>query len=818
MKKFSKVMVCFLLIVAMVLPTVGCGKKKRDAVTIDKTTIYKEEEINIEFPQNYNVGGMSIKDGRIYFTATNYEDYDYTKYIWGSVNTDGSDMVSKEVDDSNISWIDRFVPIGNGKAMLFYSVTSGSYSDGGEISIPENPILYTEGNEDAQEAEGNEEASENTERALTEETVTEGASASSTESVALTESDSEETDTEEATNEDEYYDDYQQKYVVDLVDDKCNVLATVDMSEALDVTWIDSVVSLDDGTVLISSGDKMLLLDQDMSVLKKIENLSQYYSFYKLKDGSLIAAYWGEKGREYALFDVNKMAVGDKVEFACDISNYSVLQGSTEYDFYLRDSIQVYGFNKSDAEPKPILNFVNSDIPTSYFDNFTSMGDGTFLGSYYNSEGRIKICKYTKVNPDDIVDKEVLTLGCMWLDNTIREDVINFNKTNDKYRIALKDYSIYQSEDNYSAGQEKFNSDVASGNGPDIILTNDMRTVQNCMSKGLFVDLNKYLDNDPDIDKNDLFPNILKAGSYNGKLYEIIPSFYISTLVGKKSLFNGKTSWTMDEFNQFRKSLPEGMKIIGEDMSRMDVLNQFTAMCADDYIDMSKPACYFDSPEFISLLEFIKELPENNDDYWMNYDYAKEEAAYRDNKTALYFYSMSDIRDYNRILKGTFGEPVTFIGYPVKEGNGSCIQFTSAFAISSKCPDPEAAWQFVKKYLQKDVIKNNYWGIPASMSLFDEMGEEATKKPYYMDGNKKIEYSDTALINGEWVDIDQITSDEVAELKNFIMSVERTGTYHDDILSIIAEDAAPFFEGQKSAEDVVKIIQSRATIYLNEKQ
>ena len=39
------------------------------------------------------------------------------------------------------------------------------------------------------------------------------------------------------------------------------------------------------------------------------------------------------------------------------------------------------------------------------------------------------------------------------------------------------------------------------------------------------------------------------------------------------------------------------------------------------------------------------------------------------------------------------------------------------------------------------------------MSLFDEMGEEATKKPYYMDGNQKIEYSDTALINGEWVDI-----------------------------------------------------------------
>ena len=817
MKKFSKVMVCFLLIVAMVLPTVGCGKKKRDAVTIDKNTIYKEDEIKIDFPQNFHVAGMSVKDGRIFFTASNYEDFDYAKYIWGSVNIDGSDMVTKEFEENNVAWIDRFVPIGGGKALLFYSKSSGSYGDGGEIGIPEDPILYTALNEDGKEPGEDEEALENTEEA-SEETKTAGASASSTESASSEESASEDTETQDADAGEEDYEEYRETYMVDLVDEKCNVIASIDMSEALDVTWVDSIVPLEDGTILVSAGDKMFLLDQDMSVLKKIENLSQYYSFYSLKDGSLIAAYWGEKGREYSYFDVKKMATGDKVEFGCDISNYNVLQGSTEYDFYLRDSIQVYGFNKADTEPKPLLNFVNSDIPTSYFDIFTSMGDGTFLGSYYNSEGNVKICKYTKVNPEDIVDKEVLTLGCMWLDNTVREDVINFNKTNDKYRITLKDYSIYQTEDNYGAGQEKFNSDVASGNGPDIILTNDMKTVNNCMSKGLFADLTKYLENDPEIDVNDLFPNILKAGSYNGKLYEIIPSFYVSTLVGKKSLFNGKTSWTMEEFDQFRKSLPEGMSLFTGDMTRESVLNQFTAMCADDFMDVTKAECYFDTPEFISLLEFVKELPVNNEDYWNNYDYSKEEASYRENKTALYFYTLSDVRDYNRILKGTFGEPVTFIGYPVKEGNGSCIQFNSAFAISSKCPDPEAAWQFVRKYLQKDVIKNNYWGIPASMSLFDEMGEEATKKPYYMDGNQKIEYSDTALINGEWVDIDQISSEEVAELKDFIISVEKTGTYHDDIVSIIAEEAAPFFEGQKSAEDVVKIIQSRASVYLKEKQ
>ena len=117
----------------------------------------------------------------------------------------------------------------------------------------------------------------------------------------------------------------------------------------------------------------------------------------------------------------------------------------------------------------------------------------------------------------------------------------------------------------------------------------------------------------------------------------------------------------------------------------------------------------------------------------------------------------------------------------------------------------------------KDYIKDNYWGIPASMSLYDEQGKEAMEPPYYMDGDQKIEYADEAMIDGQWVEIDQISAEEIEELKQFILSVTKTGSSHEDLLSIIAEDAEPFFEGQKSVEEVVKIIQSRASIYLNEK-
>ena len=38
----------------------------------------------------------------------------------------------------------------------------------------------------------------------------------------------------------------------------------------------------------------------------------------------------------------------------------------------------------------------------------------------------------------------------------------------------------------------------------------------------------------------------------------------------------------------------------------------------------------------------------------------------------------------------------------------------------------------------------------------------------------------------------------------------------DDITNIINEEAAAYFSGQKSAEDVAKIIQSRMQVYLSE--
>jgi ABC-type glycerol-3-phosphate transport system substrate-binding protein len=354
------------------------------------------------------------------------------------------------------------------------------------------------------------------------------------------------------------------------------------------------------------------------------------------------------------------------------------------------------------------------------------------------------------------------------------------------------------------------------------VIANDPSIIHNYISKGLFTDLTDYIKNDPDINFDDIFPNLIKASSYNDKIYEIVPSFTISTVAGKKSVLGDRNSWTMEEFLQFKNSLQPGMSMFA-DATRENMLYNFLSVNVSDYMDFGKGKCYFDTPEFVSLLEYLKEFPKSEEmytnEYWENYDYESAESAYRENKVVLQPTSIYDIRELKYLIRGTFGEAVTFIGYPCKEGNGSSINPMASYAISAKSAYKDAAWDFVKYYYSNEYQQKLTWGIPASMAQFDENAKQSTEKPYYMDeNNQKVEYDDTYYINGQEIVIEPLSEAEIAGIKEFVKSVDRISSYSEDIQNIITEDAEPFFQGQKTAEEVAKIIQSRANIYINEKQ
>lgn len=138
--------------------------------------------------------------------------------------------------------------------------------------------------------------------------------------------------------------------------------------------------------------------------------------------------------------------------------------------------------------------------------------------------------------------------------------------------------------------------------------------------------------------------------------------------------------------------------------------------------------------------------------------------------------------------------------------------------ISARSKHQDGAWQFVRQFLTEEYQSGDQlYDMPVLKSAFLEKAKQATERSYWTDedGNKQY-YDDTWNINGEEVILEPFTQEEVDAICEFIYTVNRTAYYNEDIRNIIVEEAEAFFSGQKSAQDVADVIQSRAQVFVNE--
>ena len=168
-------------------------------------------------------------------------------------------------------------------------------------------------------------------------------------------------------------------------------------------------------------------------------------------------------------------------------------------------------------------------------------------------------------------------------------------------------------------------------------------------------------------------------------------------------------------------------------------------------------------------------------------------------------------------MNGYFGEDVSYIGFPTENGKGSYAMANECYAISSRSKNTEAAWEFLRYYLTEEYQSSLQWGLPVQKKYFDENAKNALGRPFYIDeeGNKQ-EYDENFYLNGEAIVLDPLTQEQVDKVVSFILSIDKCYYYNEDIINIVNEEMDAFFTGQKSAQEVAKIIQNRAQIYVNE--
>ena len=224
------------------------------------------------------------------------------------------------------------------------------------------------------------------------------------------------------------------------------------------------------------------------------------------------------------------------------------------------------------------------------------------------------------------------------------------------------------------------------------------------------------------------------------------------------------------------------------------------------FIDLENANCNFNTQEFVDVLEFANLFPEVFD-----WETAEDETMLMNQgKVLLAAYNLSDFMEI-QLYTEIFGDELTYIGYPTIEGNGALMTMGSTFAITKNCELPEHAWKLIREYFlpTESGEENGYYSYNMSIRYdeFDKFCQRAMS-----DEN-----------NGSWgwgdfeVEIKPATQEQVDQVKALIEGITAVdGAISNDILNIINEEAAGYFSGQKTAEQVAETIQSRVWVYLSE--
>lgn len=99
-------------------------------------------------------------------------------------------------------------------------------------------------------------------------------------------------------------------------------------------------------------------------------------------------------------------------------------------------------------------------------------------------------------------------------------------------------------------------------------------------------------------------------------------------------------------------------------------------------------------------------------------------------------------------------------------------------------------------------------GFPVIRQYFEAMLEEAMSETVNM----------RVTVLGADIRLEPMSEEEARILRNLVYSAELTENYDTTIYNIIMEETEAYFAGQKTAEEVAEIIQTRVQIYVDEKR
>lgn len=368
--------------------------------------------------------------------------------------------------------------------------------------------------------------------------------------------------------------------------------------------------------------------------------------------------------------------------------------------------------------------------------------------------------------------------------------ITKFNQENKEYYVTIKNYDGW-------FNLERLHADMAGGNGPDIIDMTYSTYYEAYVKNGYLENLSPYLEQSQYAD--DIIWNVLDPYKINGGLYLFIPQFQLHGLLIHPEYEVFVDEWNMETFleltekNQWEKDILGGM---GDPQSLLQYM-----LCGrqEEFIDWEQKTAAFETEGFADMLALCREYSQADWSDALEWTYDEQK---RNNLCMPCLFGGGFSTYLSNV--GIYDREYQVYGYPTLSGQAYGINVcTDSCAIYTGSKHKDGAWEFIESLLWESNQKYSGMvnpGFPVRSSLLKEMEIEAKNEQY--------------RINGEVL---TITENEISILEDIIYNEElRPVMIDSDIWSVIQEETASYFAGDKSAEETAHIIQSRVQIILAE--
>lgn len=399
--------------------------------------------------------------------------------------------------------------------------------------------------------------------------------------------------------------------------------------------------------------------------------------------------------------------------------------------------------------------------------------------------------------------KGEITVSCFYEEEFLRVSAEKFMKIYPDVKVTI---NSYQGEGGVNAVENYLtylNTKIMTGKAEDILFTTYL-PITKYSEMGVFEDLSPYVSSMPEFNEENYFMNVLLAAKEkSGELYLLPYMARFQTIGFSKELLSGHKDFEKELSNEQSHRFSSAMAIAKQLVDDTDRPNAFLTLIGEvdfahrlfqdslrQFIDVEKKEVKLDTPEYIELLKYVKDLLENGY-FESGLDFYNVEyylAAIVDLDVQAAFYSLDE----------NAGDVYCM---PIADAAGSVsISANSCVSLNSASENKKLAWEFIRYMLSEEAQTQ-----PSVLgAAVNRQGFEAAVERYYgfySNGNKN-----TSIKKEAYHDV----------LETWMNQINDCDTLDPDILWMVDEENSKYFSGQQTAEDTASNLQRQLEQYFNE--